>query len=254
MTPRPIRADQNTRSLRADKIIDLDPIMTYLVAQFGIGSVDAWTPGLRAAVKSYLVYELTDRAFSRLFPELEHEIPTGTREQQADFIVANHEPWVIDLAVHNTVVKAVSSLEQLVRALRLEPRSYLDYEDIALWLRSHATGEQLAAVVRQIDPRQPVVPEDSDWFYFSLGDWLATQVRVPGKLVSIWQAVLDNEMKSIEHLEGERHSTQLAPGLGGSYVIRTWARKHGYQVGERGRIAKSVSAAFKKASKVSRSN
>lgn len=135
---------------------DLEPLAAYLEPQFGniyeynlqsaddVGfNIQPWMPELQTAVTHYLVHEVIAEDWQPFLDELDCDVPDGTRDEQAAFIIAHDEPWVVAYASHLAVLNAVPALGQLIGQLETWPDAGLQ-EDVSVWLNTHTSHEQLA--------------------------------------------------------------------------------------------------------------
>ena len=208
-------------------VLDLQPLVTYLLPFGNPYGIDEWTPEQLGAVGRFLLYLLSDDEYVAILDELEFQVPDGVRsEQQVDLILAECKPWEVAMAAHFMAVRMVPSLEQLLQAL-------VSATDVMEWLNRHATSEQLAAVVQELDPSHPPLPAEHVGSGAVL--WLLDRLPAPkDALLSAWRTVVAQDKAKVE--------TQ--PSI---ESIRAWAKEHGYQVGDRGRIPREVVVAFREA-------
>lgn len=225
-----------------NRVIDLDPLVTYLMADRLGNPYDYqdWTPKLREAVRRYLVNEISDEFYAKLLDELACDAPSGHREVEADLVLAANGPWDVSIAAHRAVVSSVSSLDELIYALQCGQVGYafdgVDFEDIAIWLRTHLTHRQRSALLQYDSPDELVPPDASEWWFLDFGEWLMVHLPAASDLLRVWRAVTglgDVPIRPPELMAKPSPDT-----------IRAWAKEHGYQVGERGRLPREVMTAY----------
>lgn len=208
-------------------VLDLEPLVAHLSPFGNPYEIDDWTPEMRHAARNFLLYWLSDDAYAEILDKLGFQVPNVVpSEQQVDLILAECKPWLVAIAAHFVAVRMVPSLEQLLQVL-------VSATDVMEWLKRHATREQLAAVIQELDPSYPPLP--AEHFGSGVVLWLSEQQPAPkDALLSAWRRVVAQDKAKVE----------TKPSI---ESIRTWAREHGYQVSDRGRLPREVVTAFRKA-------
>lgn len=226
-----------------------DPSRDYSLANFSdvyeLEFFEKRTPALDSAVKDFLAKQLADADYATLLKQLARDIPNGSRETQAEFIVNRYDPWIIGKALreaHTAVISARPSLEQVIGSMQTWTVDAQD--DAVIWLERHATVSQLVQVARNTR-HSALIPSRNEpltWHTTYEGNLLLElagrlpNVLGPQALLQAWNTVLDAaEPRTDDVVSAEK--------------VRAWARTNGLAIGRRGRVSCELVRQYRQALK-----
>lgn len=225
--------------------MDLEPLVTHLEPQFGnIYDYTSWTDELKAAVRHYLIEVAPEELYAKFLDHVGYEVPSGTRGEQADFILDKHSPWQVGSGFHDAAVVTAPSLDQLIDQIEAVPPTG-DQEDAALWLKKHATEEQIIRMAQYSGQTELRRIKDGSGHRNPDAYDLAEVVTLP-QLRVLWFHVT---FEVYNPTAGSRKRQTAKPTHGTvsppePSQVRQWARARGYNIADRGRIPASVMEAF----------
>jgi transposase len=173
----------------------LEPLADYLQPRFGNIYTDnlsaddgfvgyrPWTPELEQAVGHYLIHEATDQDYARFLDEVDADVSSGSREEQAASVMEQQLPWEIACAFHWAAVNAVSTLDQLLGDAKVW-EDIGQRDDATVWLDIHATEDQLAELAEYTNhpERDPATP----WYEPQPRGEHFTRQLTPSQLRDAW--------------------------------------------------------------------
>ncbi|GAA4536409.1 Lsr2 family DNA-binding protein [Amycolatopsis samaneae] len=221
-------------TLHSKEPIDkIDPLAYYLHSR-GFGNVYDrmnWTENLRVTVRHYLLKEVPDEFYAEFAEGIGRGAPGSSREEQVEYILAQHAPWEIAFEIHNAAVIYVPTFAQLMTYLETDLHKDA-WADAASWLARRVPDKLLKELLARGDEYAGTDASsygDPIEGVYQLTEALAERGSLP-ELLTLWNEV---------------NPPATPPPT--TTEIRAWALENGYSVKSRGLLPAKVVREYEEA-------